>query len=223
MPTPSQIQSLSVLAAGINKAHTEATAAAVSALEKARRAGVLLRLAKRQLKRQPGHGPWLSWLAAECPNVSVQMAQRYMKIARGWPRIEAATKAYPGTYMSIRKALAVLAEPDDDQGDPNVLEPGGNDEAWVATEGNDEDDAKSPTHIMLFYDSQTRKEVVQLLADIKKALHLQDQSAAALAAFRYAHLIVPEASEAPERKKAREEKPDDFGLENLPAAPGWVS
>ena len=93
------------LAAEINTEHKLADRAVWNQLQHARRCGELLREQKEQLP----HGRWLSWLDESCPNISPQMAQRYMRIDRRWAKLEAAN-ASRVTPLSIREALQVLAD-----------------------------------------------------------------------------------------------------------------
>lgn len=94
------------IAADIREAHTAASRAATSALEHARRAGELLQQAKAGLP----HGAWLRWLGEHCPDISPRLAQRYMLVAARWPEIDAANTTRV-SYLPIRQALALLAEP----------------------------------------------------------------------------------------------------------------
>lgn len=69
---------------------------------------VLLAIGKRLIaaKDKLSHGDWLPWL--ESVNIPERLAQRYMKLARGW-------SANPTilTDLGMSKALALLALPDD--------------------------------------------------------------------------------------------------------------
>ena len=69
-------RNLAQLAAEINACHAQALAAARTALEHARRAGLLLTEAKQAC----GHGQWLPWLQANV-SFSERTAQGYMKVA----------------------------------------------------------------------------------------------------------------------------------------------
>jgi hypothetical protein len=69
---------LSILAAEICSAHSEAISAQRRSLEKAIEAGERLIEAKAMLS----HGEWLPWLKQNCPDVSDRTAQRYMHLAK---------------------------------------------------------------------------------------------------------------------------------------------
>ena len=97
------------LAAQINAAHDDACRAAQSAVAHARRAGQLLIEAKAGL----AHGSWLSWLGEHCPTISERTAQAYMRVARDWPVLEANPQRVAD--LPLRDALALLAEPKDDE------------------------------------------------------------------------------------------------------------
>lgn len=71
---------ITAIAAQINEQHALAQQHAETAIEHARRAGLLLLEAKAQLE----HGNWLSWLEANT-QVSARSAQRYMRVAQGKP------------------------------------------------------------------------------------------------------------------------------------------
>ena len=93
------------LAIEINQHHGSFCEAFRRALPYARRAGDLLRVAKAELDK---HGAWLPWLREHCPDISPQVAARYMRISRRWSELE--SNAYFGTHLGINKALALLAE-----------------------------------------------------------------------------------------------------------------
>jgi len=137
--------SLASLADDIMTAHRAALGASRTALENARRAGELLRQAKRQL----GHGEWHPWLAANC-DISIRMTQVYMQIAKGWPAIVEKQNAYPDTHFDITTARQILANPhwtpdldsnddepheDDDAPSEDELGPGGCDGSGHGSDG----------------------------------------------------------------------------------------
>ena len=97
------------LAVQINNAHGDACRAAQTAIAHARRAGQLLIEAKAELE----HGSWLAWLGEHCPTIPERTAQAYMRVARDWPTLEA--KAQHVADLPLRDALALLAEPRDDE------------------------------------------------------------------------------------------------------------
>ena len=89
----------------INAEDESVLCAVSSALEHARRCGDLL----CQAKGERAHGKWIPWLQAHCPDVTPQTAQRYMRIARHWPELEAAN-ASRVTHLSVREALELLVD-----------------------------------------------------------------------------------------------------------------
>jgi hypothetical protein len=95
------------LATEINAEHAAALSAVRSGLEHARRAGALLIEAKAALE----HGAWLPWLAEQCPRILERTAQGYMRLAREWPRLEAAGNTQRVADLPLREALLILAEP----------------------------------------------------------------------------------------------------------------
>ena len=107
MSAPLIVVPIRDLATEINAEHELADRAVWHQLQHARRCGQLLREQKEQLP----HGRWLRWLDESCPNISRQMAQRYMRISRRWAELEA-TNASRVTPLSTRAALQVLAEGD---------------------------------------------------------------------------------------------------------------
>ncbi len=91
---------LTTLAGEINREHDQAITAARTALEHARACGELL----IQAKTQVGHGGFLEWLEANC-RVKPRQSQKYMKLAREWPTIEA--KCEFDAHLTIDGALAL--------------------------------------------------------------------------------------------------------------------
>jgi hypothetical protein len=86
----------------INEQHRLCEQSLKAGLVHARNAGEIL----LQVKAGCRHGEWLSWLAANC-QMSEQTGQRYMRIARSWPELEA--KASRVTDLSYRDALKLLS------------------------------------------------------------------------------------------------------------------
>lgn len=95
------------VSAEIRIEHEAACRAMRSGLEHARRAGALLNQAKAAVP----HGQWLPWLAANCPDISLRVAQMYMRVAARWPELEARANTKRVSHLSIRDAVALLAEP----------------------------------------------------------------------------------------------------------------
>jgi hypothetical protein len=96
--------SLAKLAEAINTAHDLCERAVQDAVGHAKRTGELL----LQAKGLVAHGQWLPWLEANC-RVEVRQAQRYMRLAAEWDRLVA--NASPGTHLSLKGAMDLLAEP----------------------------------------------------------------------------------------------------------------
>lgn len=94
---------LVALSAEINEHHRQAQGHATKAIEHARQAGALMVKAKAEVS----HGEWLPWLGSKCPDVTPRTAQRYMRIAKEWPALEAAAGANAThvSQMTIRDAV----------------------------------------------------------------------------------------------------------------------
>lgn len=101
-------KALPALASEINAEHEAAERAINDALLHARNAGRLLIEAKAQVQ----HGMWSLWLDEHFRG-SYRTAQRYMRIAGRWSEIEA--NATHVSHLSLRDALALIAEPRDDE------------------------------------------------------------------------------------------------------------
>jgi len=88
----------------INAEHDAAHGDARAALERARKCGELLAQAKAEI----AHGDWLPWIE-ESLNFGARQAQKYIKIAESWDRLQ---NANPNSHLlTIDKAFQVLAEP----------------------------------------------------------------------------------------------------------------
>lgn len=110
-------QPLIELANTINIEHRLAESAAVAAIEHARNAGEALIHAKQQVE----HGRWLAWLGENC-GCSDRTAQRYMRLAREWPRL-VESNATSVSHLSVSKALTLLTETSDELTDVNEFAP----------------------------------------------------------------------------------------------------
>ena len=125
--TRTQQAELKRLATEINAAHTAVRAN----IDQAHRAGDGLAGVKKILVK---HGEWLKWVAANT-EVSEQVAQIYMRIAKHWAQLEEFRNAYPDTHLDITKARWLIAHNFvDDEQDPDDaavadLAPGGYDDA----------------------------------------------------------------------------------------------
>ena len=92
---------LATLANEINDLHDRATEAARTTVEHARECGERLIQAKAQVV----HGGFLPWLEANC-RVKPRQAQKFMKLARDWPAIEA--KCASNAHLTIDEVLRPL-------------------------------------------------------------------------------------------------------------------
>lgn len=97
--------SLDALAIRINEQQEQIEQAWGMTLELAKQAGEML----IEAKRLAGHGNWLPWLEANC-RVSASMAEKYMKIAKGWDLLAAGNPEHVPN-LSIRDAVKLLAKP----------------------------------------------------------------------------------------------------------------
>lgn len=100
-----QLVSLDALAIRINEQQEQIEQAWGMTLELAKQAGEML----IEAKRLAGHGNWLPWLETHC-RVSASMAEKYMKIAKGWDTLAAGNPEYVPN-LSIRDAVKLLAKP----------------------------------------------------------------------------------------------------------------
>lgn len=107
----SEVQTMSDLAGKINVEHRAVEDAATSAVEHAIRCGEYL----IEAKAEAGHGNWLSWFEAQGFDFSIEMAKRYMRVARNRGELENRPRM---TDLSLNGALRELApEPEEDQAD----------------------------------------------------------------------------------------------------------
>lgn len=102
--------SLDDLAVEIRREHEACEQHALSTVEHAARAGELLTEAKAQVR----HGEWLPWLEANFPATS-RVAQAYMRIAANAKSVS--------HLPSVNSALKELAEPRDDDDEPDEVIP----------------------------------------------------------------------------------------------------
>lgn len=100
-----QLVSLETLAVRINEQQGLIEQALGVTLERAKEAGEMLIEAKRLV----GHGNWLPWLETNC-RVSASMAEKYMKIAKGWNVLAQGNPEHVPN-LSIRDAVKLLAKP----------------------------------------------------------------------------------------------------------------
>ena len=100
---------LRFLAAHANNAHHEGEKAADRGLQKFREAGEVLIRAKAQVP----HGQWEAWVQDNL-HFSLREAQRYMRLAREWPKATCVSFL----EMGLQKALAELAKDVQEAPDP---------------------------------------------------------------------------------------------------------
>lgn len=100
-----ELVSLDRLAIRINEQQARIEQAWGMTLELAKEAGEMLIEAKRVV----GHGNWLPWIEASC-HVSASMAEKYMKVAKGWDALTAGNPEHVPN-LSIRDAVKLLAKP----------------------------------------------------------------------------------------------------------------
>jgi hypothetical protein len=101
-------ENLAELARQINEEHRAGEAALRASVQHALRAGELLLAAKKRV----GHGSWRDWMAAHV-QVAERTAQSYMRLAKKWPTLGEKTQRVAD--LSLREALKVLAEADQDE------------------------------------------------------------------------------------------------------------
>lgn len=97
--------SLDALAIRINEQQAKIEQAWGMTLELAKQAGEML----IEAKRLAGHGNWLPWLETNC-RVSASMAEKYVKIAKGWDVLAAGNPEHVPN-LGIRDAVKLLAKP----------------------------------------------------------------------------------------------------------------
>lgn len=104
---------LTTLARTINKSHRACESAIRDGVRHAIDCGNSLIETKATLR----HGGWLKWLATKCPDVSARTAQAYMQLAGKLPGLT--SKAQQVAHLTVREALKLVAERQDDQ--PAIL------------------------------------------------------------------------------------------------------
>src|SRR5262245_14760433 len=105
---PVDTKRLTALAGHIERHHKAAYQQAAYALKRARQCGECLNEAKQLVK----HGEWAAWMRDNI-SLSERQAQKYMQIAKGWPKImeEGKDKTALGADLPINDAVALLAKP----------------------------------------------------------------------------------------------------------------
>ena len=121
---------LEKLAGEINERCAAARESVTSAAFAALQAGALLNEAKTLVP----HGHWLPWLH-ENVSVSDRQAQKWMRVAREWPAIEANTNR--NSYLTIEQGLELISEPRETQDDDEPAESPTRDETSSAYQSED--------------------------------------------------------------------------------------
>lgn len=108
---------LESIAEEINAAHGMVGSLALSSLDHARQAGLLLIAARKKID----HGGWLPWLEANT-SVPERTAQRYMRIAKNWDKIS--TKSAIMADLGVVEAVRLIGQPNDGpQAEPDGTKP----------------------------------------------------------------------------------------------------
>jgi hypothetical protein len=111
---------LDELAVRIRREHTASIGAVRKGVEHARRAGELLVRAKALCR----HGEWLPWVERHLPELGPRQVQRYMRLAARWAELTRPGANASGTSdLSIDGALAILADPERREPEPEPLPP----------------------------------------------------------------------------------------------------
>src|SRR5262245_56086983 len=92
-----------------NDEHRQVIEASGAGLGHAIAAGVALRACKDAV----GHGQWEKWLGENCPDVSLETARLYMRLASKAPEIEKAAEQNGNAVadLSIRGARKLISKP----------------------------------------------------------------------------------------------------------------
>jgi hypothetical protein len=87
--------------AAIVKADREAMTANHNIVERAISLGQMLHAAKDRA----GHGEWLTWLKANCPDLPERTAQRYMNLSTKSPKLREKMKSATMADLTLKSAL----------------------------------------------------------------------------------------------------------------------
>ena len=105
MPAPDlPAHDLPTLAARVRAAHADCEASLQKGLDYALECGRYLIEAKSQVP----YGEWITWVRDQC-EMSEQLAQRYMRVAKHWPRLTEEADTSRVTHLSFRQALELIA------------------------------------------------------------------------------------------------------------------
>jgi hypothetical protein len=95
------------LADQINREHGRCRGALAVGAQHALECGKLLLAARARVR----HGDWLPWLAANCPDISERLAQRYMQVARHFNKLGITpANATRVADLSFRQVLHLMTE-----------------------------------------------------------------------------------------------------------------
>jgi hypothetical protein len=103
MPLRTPQRDLTTLAQRIRSAHADCEANLQRGLHYALECGRYLIEAKSKVP----YGEWIGWVREQC-EMSEQLAQRYMRVAKHWPKL-ADQDASRVTHLSFRQALELIA------------------------------------------------------------------------------------------------------------------
>lgn len=103
---PTVCRPLGELGSLISDYHEQAIGLANSSIEAALKCGETLLEAKSQLP----HGRWIPWLTGNCPHLGQRQMQKYMRLVKNWPLIEAKREGHPDALISVEGALSLIAE-----------------------------------------------------------------------------------------------------------------
>ena len=197
-------------------------------MEHARDAGEALSAAKAQLD----HGQWLPWLEENCPTVSSRVAQMYMRIARSWQELQAAANTKRVSHLPLREALALLADPTDDQALPTTTEdhaiplgPGGRaaDDASITEQTDEEADAQPSTppdayvrQVQLLFDGDGRRRFLAQCGVLKGVYGTHTLTDTVAECVRRAANVVaedhPDPQDGPDDSPPHDQGPDALSI-----------
>ena len=165
----------------INSTYSEITEADRSNLQRALKVGEMLVDLKPRVAK---HGEWQLWLKNNCPKISIETANLYMRLANNIDELEkrAAAKSVRLTDLMITQARELLAKPKpegSDKGKANKAVKGGVEPANEPAKGREEDVAKQYLREVWEPD-----ELVSVLKEVRGNDYLRDLSAALAKALR---------------------------------------
>jgi len=111
-PKPLKAMTLGELAEAITEQNFHLRAMGGAALQHAKRCGMLLSVAKGKhaeaQKQQAIFQTWEQWVPANCGGLSRSMADIYIRVAKNWPRIQAAMAQTGQESLTINGVLKLL-------------------------------------------------------------------------------------------------------------------